>query len=195
MISNNTYKELMILVILEENWKDIQKKVILPLWNRKFKKMYESVKLDYDDFESLAGFELTKAIKTFNPQKSNLLTYATNILQRKAKTELTFYHRIRRDGNSKTESINRITDEESKITIENMLVSEQEHELNYLAQRYINSLTKTQRKIAELIIEGYDVNIIKKMLGFSDDKFKMIIQRMRSEEKTEPLNKLRGVIK
>ena len=183
------------MIVLEENWKDIQKKVILPLWNRKFKKMYESAKLDYDDFESLAGFELSKAIKTFNPQKSNLLTYATNILQRKAKTELTFYYRDKRIGNSKSESINKVTDEESKITIENMLIAEQEYELNYLAQRYIDSLTKTQRKIAELIIAGYDVNTIKKMLGLSDDKFKMIIQRMRSEEKTEPLNKLRGVIK
>lgn len=183
------------LMMLEEDWKTIRKKVILPLWNMKFKRMYEDVKLDYDDFESLAGFEISKAIKTFNPQKSNLLTYATNILQRKAKTELTFYHRIRRDGNSKTESINRITDEESKITIENMLVSEQEHELNYLAQRYINSLTKTQRKIAELIMAGYDVKTIKKILNLSDEKYEVITISMCDEKKITPLKKLKGETK
>ena len=190
-----TLLEEKMLILLGNNWKDIQKKVILPLWNRKFKKMYEGAKLDYDDFESLAGFELSKAIKTFNPQKSNLFTYATNILQRKAKTELTFYYRDKRIGDLKAESINKITNDESQITIEGILVAEQERELNYLAQRYINSLTNTQKKVAELIMSGYDVKIIKKILNLSDDRFAMIIQRMRSEEKTEPLNKLRGVIK
>ena len=181
--------------ILQSHWSAIRQKVVVPLWNKKFKSMYESVKMDYNDFESLAGLELTKAIKTFDSEKSNLFTYATNILQRKAKTELTFYYRDKRIGDLKAESINKITNDESQITIEGILVAEQERELNYLAQRYINSLTNTQKKVAELIMSGYDVKIIKKILNLSDDRFAMIIQRMRSEEKTEPLNKLRGVIK
>ena len=32
-------------------------------------------KVDYDDFESLAGIELTKAMQTFNSGKSNIFTY------------------------------------------------------------------------------------------------------------------------
>ena len=43
------------LTIIEENWSKIKKRVIVPLWNGKFKSMYEKVKMDYDDFESLAG--------------------------------------------------------------------------------------------------------------------------------------------
>ena len=50
--------------VLDENWDTIKSRVIIPLWNGKFKKMYESIKMDYNDFESLAGLELTKAIKT-----------------------------------------------------------------------------------------------------------------------------------
>ena len=50
--------------------------------------MYESLKLDYDDFESMAGEELTKAIRSFNPDKSNLFTYATNVINKKAITEI-----------------------------------------------------------------------------------------------------------
>lgn len=188
-------KENVKLNLLGQNWKIIKNKVIIPLWNTKFKSMYESVKMDYDDFESLAAFELTKAIVNFDPDKSNLFTYATNVLQRKAKTELTYYYREKRVKSVKAESINKILDDEDKIFIEDMLIAEQEPELNYLTQRYIDSLTKTQKKVAELIMAGYGAKSIKKILGFSDKKFNMIIKRMRSEEKTEPLNKLRGVIK
>ena len=76
------------LISLEENWDSIKNRVIIPLWNSKFKSMYESIKLDYDDFESLAGIELAKAIKTFNSKKSNLLTFATGVVTKKAYTEL-----------------------------------------------------------------------------------------------------------
>ena len=51
--------------MLEQNWERIKNRVISPLWHGKFRAMYESAKLDYDDFESLAGVELANAIKTF----------------------------------------------------------------------------------------------------------------------------------
>ena len=51
--------------LLKNNWTKIKRKIILPLWFSKYKPMYESLKLDYDDFESMAGEELTKAISTY----------------------------------------------------------------------------------------------------------------------------------
>ena len=74
--------------LLEENWQTIKNRVILPLWNGRFKSMYEAAKLDYSDFESLAGIELTKAMKTFDPEKANLLTYSAKVVSKKALTEL-----------------------------------------------------------------------------------------------------------
>ena len=68
------------LELLQNNWTTIKKKVIVPLWNSKFKSMYEHIKMDYDDFESLVAIELTKAMKTFDPAKSNLFTYTTNLI-------------------------------------------------------------------------------------------------------------------
>ena len=50
--------------LLEENWGDIKTKVIIPLWKGKFKSMYENAKMDFNDFESLAAIEITKAMKT-----------------------------------------------------------------------------------------------------------------------------------
>ena len=74
--------------LLEENWKQIETRVIKPLWNGKFKTMFENAKLDYSDFESLAGLEMAKAIKKYNVEKSNLMTYATRVISQKALTEL-----------------------------------------------------------------------------------------------------------
>ena len=74
--------------MLEQNWERIKNRVVSPLWHGKFKTMYENAKLDYDDFESLAGVELANAIKTFNPEKSNIYTFATRVVTQKAKTEL-----------------------------------------------------------------------------------------------------------
>ena len=71
--------------MLEGNWEKIKTRVILPLWQGKFKSMYESAKLDYDDFESLAGIELSKAMKTFDSEKSNLYTYATRVIDNEGK--------------------------------------------------------------------------------------------------------------
>ena len=79
----------MSLILLEKNWKEINARVIEPLWYKKFKYMYTSSKLDKDDFISLAHYELTKAFKEdYDKEQSNIFTYATNVLQRKAKTEL-----------------------------------------------------------------------------------------------------------
>lgn len=74
--------------MLENNWQKIKEKVVAPLWHKKFRSMYESAKLDYDDFESLAGYELSKALTNFDSDKSNIFTYATEVITKKAMTEL-----------------------------------------------------------------------------------------------------------
>ena len=67
------------LIVLGENWDSIKKRVVIPLWNGRFKSMYESIKLDYDDFESLAGIELSKAIKTFDPESQRAIENISSI--------------------------------------------------------------------------------------------------------------------
>lgn len=158
----------MSLVLLEENWGEIKKKVIDPLWYKKFKGMYTASRLDKDDFESLAHYELTKAFKNFDASQSNMFTYATNILQRKAKTELTFHHREKRIGDIEAESINKITDEDAQVTLEDLLVDTEEGyenaENGQIFKEILRSLkNKKEREIIFLSMQGYDdKNIAKK---------------------------------
>ena len=78
----------MSLNLLEENWGSIKNKVIKPLWKYKFCNLYQSVKLDENDFESLAGEALTKAFKNYKANESNIFTYATMVITKKAQTEI-----------------------------------------------------------------------------------------------------------
>ena len=136
---------------LEENWQKIKNKVILPLWNSRFRSMYESVKLDYDDFESLAGVELTKAMQTFDPEKSNLFTYATRVISQKAKTELRdCTQRDKRKVLYMAESVDVL---ENSI-IEDMFQSNKE-ELSEKMNMYLSRLSNLQRRILFAISEGY----------------------------------------
>lgn len=112
----------MYLHLLSENWDEIVKRVIEPLWNRKFKDSYTSSKLDKNDFVSLAGEELTKAfLLYYDPKKSNVFTYATNVLTRKAKSEIRNTRREKRLADLYAESIHQPIDGESGRTIEDMI--------------------------------------------------------------------------
>ena len=186
----------MTLSLLENNWELIKERVVDKLWQYKFKSMYEKCKLDKDDFDSLANVVLTKAFKDdYNQNFSNIFTYATNVLDRKAKSELTYYHREKRWCGIPELSMQQMISNDEDIAIEDTICFVEENGINPLTQRYLDSLPAMQRRVAELIMSGYDNVFIKSSLGLSDDRFNMIFRRMKSEEKLEPLYKLRGVIK
>lgn len=153
------------MVLLEKNWDKIKIKVILPLWNRRFRSMFESVKLDYDDFESLAGIELTKAMKTFDPEKSNIYTYATRVITMKAQTELRdCTQRDRRKSLYISESIEALVEETNEPII---AVEPPSDMLSDKMITYLNRLSKLQKQILFAVSEGYSSDEIKKAFGLS----------------------------
>ena len=140
--------------ILQSQWGAIRKKVIIPLWNKKFKSMYESIKMDYNDFESLAGLELTKAIRTFDSEKSNLFTYATNVINNKAMTELRDY--TQRDVR-KTLHISESMDALENSIIDNIpsKADSGKEILSLKMEMYLNKLSKLQKQVLFAISEGF----------------------------------------
>ena len=142
--------------IFESNWENIRKKVIIPLWNRKFKSMYEHVKMDYNDFESLAALELTKAMKKFNPEKSNLFTYATNVINKKAMTEL---RDCTQRNVRKVLFISDSVDALDKSIVDNIFYNSTEDDVEGLSEKmvlYLNRLSKLQRQVLFAISDGYN---------------------------------------
>lgn len=144
--------------LLNDNWNKIQKKVILPLWHGKFKAMYEMAKLDYDDFESLAGIELSKAMKTFDPEKSNLFTYATRVITQKAKTELrNCTQRDRRKALHTSESIDFLIEQNVSFlgADDNFEILESKDVLSDKMIAYLNRLSTLQKQVLYEMADGY----------------------------------------
>ena len=181
----------MSLELLENNWDEIYKKVVNPAWF-KFKYIYESCKLNKDDFDSLAGIILIKSFKNdYNPEKSNMFTYAANVLQRKAKSEITFYRRKKRGGGVPEMSLDKFVDESDDTTLGEMIPVEEKHDIDILVQRYLDSLTKKQRQIAELMMQGYSDRDIKAILKMSNEQYVVAVMSMKKDEKIAPLKVLK----
>lgn len=162
-------------MLLEENWVSIRKKVILPLWNKKFKSMYESVKLDYDDFESLAGFELFKAMKSFDSEKSNIYTYASRVITQKAKTELRdCTQRDRRKVLHISQSFECLSEQ---IDIP---VPETKDSLSEKMTAYLKRLSTLQKQVLFAMAEGYSNDEIKARLHITSDDLANACAALRS---------------
>lgn len=173
-------------MILEENWEAIKKRVILPLWNGKFKSMYESAKLDYDDFESLAGIELSKAMKTFDYEKSNIFTYSTRVITQKAKTEL---RNCTQRDKRKTLHISDSIDGDGCLAYEKPVEEKQEiSELTELrVGNFINSLNNNQLRILILTLLDFDMTDIPNMLHMSNQTMQTIANSLKDMNLTRVL--------
>lgn len=158
------------MLLLSEKWNDIEKVVIVPLWKRKYQKLYEKVKLDFDDFESLAGLELTKAFQNYDESASNIFTYSTMVLSRKALAEYQSRNRQKRFADSYAESLSQKISENSETTLEDIIgdltTDESEDiEIEEAISAICKVVTKTrERKIIELASKGYDDEKIAEIL-------------------------------
>ena len=171
--------------MLEKNWENIRNKVILPLWNSKFRSMYESIKLDYDDFESLAGIELTKAIKTFDPEKSNLYTYATKVITQKAKTELrNCTQRDRRKALYVSKSIEFLSEQKDVSVLaikDDFSISEPSKDaLSDKMVAYLKKLSKLQKQVLFAMAEGYSNDEIITRLNITSNELTDACAALRS---------------
>lgn len=173
-------------MISEEKWEAIKKKVILPLWNGKFKSMYKNAKLDYDDFESLAGIELAKAIKVFNPEKSNLYTFATRVITQKAYTEL-------RDCTKRDKrKVLHIADSiDASKCLADQKPTEEKQEVSELSElrvgNFVNSLNNNQLRILILTLLDFDTTDMPNMLNMSKQTMKGILNSLKDADLTRVL--------
>lgn len=182
--------------ILEQNWTDIQARVINPLWDYKFKSMYLSAKLDKDDFESLAHEELTKAFDSYNPDDSSVTTYAFNILSKKCLTELrNCTKRDKRKALHVATSLNAPTGKENDMELGEIIAIKETPEIDLLVQRYLDSLTKKQRQVANLMMQGYKDKDIKKLLRMTNEQYGVILISMKKDSKITPLKTLKERMK
>ena len=178
--------------ILDENWDTIKSRVIIPLWNGKFKKMYESIKMDYNDFESLAGMELAKAINSFDSTKSNIYTFSTRVITKKAMTELRdCTQRDKRKTLYTADSIDSTYDDSSKTIVDNIPSPEPNNENSELSElrvgNFINSLNNNQLRILILSLLDFDSTDMPHMLNISTRTAQEVLRSLKDTELTRVL--------
>lgn len=165
----------------KDNCKEL-KRITDSILNRKFGWMPQ---MNYDDFYSIAGEVLWKCLQNFDDSKgARFETYLINCLIRKFKSRITYMNRKRRNCGSSEISLDAIIDDESGATISETIADKPPVEISENTQQYLNSLSKTQRQVAEMIMSGFDFYSIKKELHLSDRRFNAVFQRMKAREKT-----------
>ena len=179
----------MSLEILNANWNSIMKKTILPLWEHKFQTMYESAKLDKDDFISMAGEELTKAFAKYNSGVSNIYTYANHVISKKAETELRNCTKRDKRKTLHTAStlnlpISEDNDEELIVTIEDVKDNADTELSEQRVGTFVNSLSNQQLRVLILKLLGFEQGDIPEMLNIPRKTMNDIVKGLKSNELT-----------
>lgn len=139
----------------------------------------------YDDFYSIADEVLWKCLQNFDDSKgAQFETYLINCLVNKFKTRITYMNRKRRNNGSSEVSLEKVIDDENGTTVGEMIADKPPVEISDTTQQYLNNLTRLQRRVAEMIMLGFDFYSIKKELHLSDRRFNAVFQRMKAREKT-----------
>ena len=165
----------MSLKLLEENWGSIKNKVIKPLWKYKFCNLYQSVKLDENDFESLAGEALTKAFKNYKANESNIFTYATMVITKKAQTEIRDRKREKRQAEIISESLEQKLYEDGEASIGEMTECKdvcdatESIEIEAALIEINRHLRYKEQEVVKLSLKGYSDKDIIKMLNLDKD--------------------------
>ena len=170
----------------------------------KFGGIYE---MDYHDFYSQVGWDISKARESFDPNKGkSFKDYIYGVIKFSVCKEMNHRKREKRqlivkkeiideDGNitTKKEYIPNISLDapaEDGINIEEKVASdfniENETDLNFESddkvELFMNSLSNIQRKILELKMEDYSVDEIKQKMNISDTEYNKAMKSIRMNE-------------
>ena len=170
----------------------------------KFGGIYE---MDYHDFYSQVGWDISKARESFDPNKGkSFKDYIYGVIKFSVCKEMNHRNREKRqlvlkkeivdeDGNITTKkeyipNISLDTPAEDGINIEEKVASdfniENETDLNFESddkvELFMNSLSNIQRKILELKMEDYSVDEIKQKMNISDTEYNKAMKSIRMNE-------------
>lgn len=153
--------------------------------------------MDYDDLYSIALDVLRDSAERYDgSQDCKFSTFLSNNLQNKFDTYVRDRNRDKRKCPGKMEYFDAPTEDGVDLTekvrsdfcIEDNLSEEIGFSFGENVQKYLESLSKVQRFIAEKIMLGYQHSEIREMLGFSENKYKRAFSGMNTLEKKIIIN-------
>lgn len=153
--------------------------------------------MDYDDLYSIALDVLRDSAERYDgSQDCKFSTFLSNNLQNKFDTYVRDRNRGKRKCPGKMEYFDAPTEDGVDLTekirsdfcIEDNLSEEIGFSFGDNVQQYLNSLSKTQRFIAEKIMMGYQHPEIREMLRFSENKYQKVLNGMNTLDKKLIIN-------
>lgn len=151
--------------------------------------------MDIDDFYSIALGVLTdSAFRYDENNKCSFDCFLASNIKRKFKSEIRDRNRLKKIPQKNIESMNALIGEDG-MEISEMIPSEfdtfeiaaQSMMGGTRIQRYLNQLSRTQRKIVALLSEGYKPMEIREYLHISEKEYSNNIQAIQSYENTRIL--------
>lgn len=172
--------------LLEDNWDNIIKKVINPLWKRTFKEKFRQHRMDEDDFVSLAHEELPKGFLHYNPEKSNIYTFAHNILSRKANSAIRDSSRDVRKAFSTSYSLDVPLSDDDNTEMVDLIEDKmpEEHSLLTMGRvgSFINELSNLQLKILILLLLDFNKEDLEEMIKTPKYRIHDAFKELMSED-------------
>lgn len=148
---------------------------------------------DHDDFYSKANEELWKATENFDETKGvPFEAYLVFCLNNKFETIMTRRNREKRKADRSSISINAPIGEDnstvgdtlkSDFDIEKELSEDIGFTTSKNVQRYLDSLSPTEKQIADMVIQGYKLQEIKKIINVSEKRYLTLLKNMSSFNK------------
>lgn len=163
--------------IIETNWSDI-KEMIDKLWYGKFCRLYKKVKLDKDDFESMAGLEITLAINNWNKETS-LIAYLRVVVQNRGYSLMTKQNRIKRKCDTYSDSLNQtISNGERHVELGDLIPysCDVEENVNENFAKYLQKLSSFQKDILILKLLSLNVGDIANCMEISEQRVNDILK-------------------
>lgn len=135
---------------------------------------------DMDDFYSLANEVFVDVMNRYDSTQS-FDGFLYSCLNNKVKSEITRRNRYKRMAERMSISMDTLLGDDAHSTLADILVSEVDIEKEVIEQngdweaegvvRYLGSLSKIQREIIEMKMQGAEVQYIKKKLGLTNKQY------------------------
>ena len=151
---------------------------------------------DLDDFYSIANEELWKAVESYNPDNefgAKFETYLSVILKRKFNTEFAQRTRIKRGRDIKFISLEQNKSGLENISVIDTVASNENLEKEVLGENskvddYLQSLSKKELRVAELVMQGFTIKEITEELSLKKKEIENRLKSMRCYEKRMKLS-------
>lgn len=167
-----------------------------------------STSMDYDDFLSVANYELTKIVVSFDSNKNDSIDeYIKVKLPLKIKTHLTYQNRdkrknYRKDSDGKKIELKpvymdaQVNENGEKRDLYEVVSSSSTYEAEFedgfnseKVEEYLNSLSNIQRKIVKMLAIGYEKKEIQNVLSITKRVFEENIKIIKCYENVRILQK------